>query len=54
VPVASGNSGVLAARCRADGYASRAFRDACARLGVDHRRTRPYTPRTNGEVERFI
>ncbi len=36
------------------GYVSRAFRDACARLGLDHRRTRPYTPRTNGKAERFI
>jgi transposase InsO family protein len=36
------------------GYVSRAFRDVCARLGLDHRRTRPYTPRTNGKAERFI
>src|SRR5436190_15714818 len=27
---------------------------ACQRLGVVHRTTRPYTPRTNGMVERFI
>jgi transposase InsO family protein len=24
------------------------------RLGLKHRRTRPYTPRTNGKAERFI
>jgi transposase InsO family protein len=23
-------------------------------LGLKHRRTRPYTPRTNGKAERFI
>ena len=26
---------------------------ACRRLGVEHRTTRPYTPQTNGLVERF-
>ena len=26
----------------------------CAQLGLDHRRTRLYTPRTNGKAERFI
>lgn len=36
------------------GYLSRAFRDACEQLTVRHRRTRPYTPRTNGKAERFI
>jgi transposase InsO family protein len=36
------------------GYVSRAFRTACAALGVRHLRTRPYTPRTNGKAERFI
>jgi transposase InsO family protein len=29
------------------------FEAACQRLGVEHRKTRPYTPRTNGMVERF-
>ena len=33
---------------------SRAFRDAPAQAGVTHKRTRPYTPRTNGKAERFI
>jgi len=26
----------------------------CAQLNLKHRRTRPYTPRTNGKAERFI
>ena len=29
------------------------FEKACRELGVEHRETRPYTPRTNGMVERF-
>jgi transposase InsO family protein len=35
-------------------YRSSQFRQACDRLGIRHRRTRPYTPRTNGKAERFI
>ncbi len=35
-------------------YRSRQFRRACAQLGIRHRFTRPYTPRTNGKAERFI
>ena len=35
-------------------YRSRQFRAACLQLGVQHRFTRPYTPRTNGKAERFI
>ena len=35
-------------------YRSLDFRAACARLGIEHWRTRPYTPRTNGKAERFI
>jgi len=34
-------------------YSSHAFA-ACRALGLKHRRTRPYTPRTNGKAERFI
>jgi transposase InsO family protein len=35
-------------------YRSHAFRAACARAGVRHLRTKPYTPRTNGKAERFL
>jgi transposase InsO family protein len=35
-------------------YRSRAFAQACRVLGLKHRFTRPYTPRTNGKAERFI
>ncbi|HKW18563.1 MAG TPA: leucine zipper domain-containing protein [Terriglobales bacterium] len=35
-------------------YRSRQFRAACAQLHIQHRFTRPYTPRTNGKAERFI
>tara|TARA_B100000029_G_scaffold452270_1_gene477382 strand:- start:721 stop:1221 length:501 start_codon:yes stop_codon:yes gene_type:complete len=36
------------------GYVSRRFRTTCHTLQLRHLRTRPYTPRTNGKVERFI
>jgi transposase InsO family protein len=36
------------------GYRSHSFRATCRGLHVVHRRTRPYTPRTNGKAERFI
>jgi len=35
-------------------YRSRAFAKTCRWLHVQHKRTRPYTPRTNGKAERFI
>jgi len=35
-------------------YRSDDFRDACIALGLKHKRTKPYTPRTNGKAERFI
>lgn len=35
-------------------YLSAQFAQTCAHLGLKHRRTRPYTPRTNGKAERFI
>ena len=35
-----------------NGY-KRRFDEACAALGIGHRRTRPYHPWTNGRVERF-
>lgn len=31
-----------------------AFRAACVELGIRHLRTKPYTPKTNGKVERFV
>jgi transposase InsO family protein len=34
-------------------FTAEGFERACRRLGVEHRKTRPYTPRTNGMVERF-
>lgn len=36
------------------GYLSRVFANQCVWLRVRHRRTKPYTPRTNGKAERFI
>ncbi|WP_434555278.1 integrase core domain-containing protein [Salinisphaera shabanensis] len=35
-------------------YRSRVFAKVCRRLGLKHRRTRPYRPRTNGKAERLI
>ena len=35
-------------------YRSSQFRQACQQMQLKHRRTRPYTPRTNGKAERFI
>jgi transposase InsO family protein len=35
-------------------YRSSQFRLACQQMQLKHRRTRPYTPRTNGKAERFI
>jgi transposase InsO family protein len=34
-------------------YRSRAWREACAELGIRPKRTRPYRPQTNGKIERF-
>jgi transposase InsO family protein len=34
-------------------FTADAFEQACKQHGVMHRKTRPYTPRTNGMVERF-
>ena len=36
------------------GYRSKAMKAAVAQLGLSHRFTRPYTPKTNGKAERFI
>jgi transposase InsO family protein len=35
-------------------YRSYRFRQVCFELGLKHRRTRPYSPQTNGKAERFI
>jgi hypothetical protein len=35
-------------------YLSQHFRAAVAAAGLKHKRTKPYTPRTNGKAERFI
>ena len=37
----------------APGYTSRLWRQACADHDIQPRRIQPYTPRTNGKVERF-
>jgi transposase InsO family protein len=49
--------GVIVERIMTDNgsaYKSFAFRDLLAGRGIKHKRTRPYTPRTNGKAERFI
>ncbi|HJQ41055.1 MAG TPA: IS481 family transposase [Thermoanaerobaculia bacterium] len=35
-------------------FLGRPFQSACSTLNIAHKRTRPYTPRTNGKVERLI
>ncbi|HEY0919856.1 IS481 family transposase [Devosia sp.] len=35
-------------------FRSKRFAKALAAAGIAHKRTRPYTPRTNGKAERFI
>jgi transposase InsO family protein len=35
-------------------YVSAAFGLACRGFGLEHARTKPYRPQTNGKVERFI
>jgi transposase InsO family protein len=34
-------------------FTAEGFEKRCRELGVEHRKTRPYTPRTNGMAERF-
>ena len=34
-------------------FTAEGFEKRCRDLGIEHRKTRPYTPRTNGMVERF-
>jgi len=48
--------GVVVERVLSDNgacYRSFTWRDACADLGITHKRTRPYRPQTNGKCERF-
>jgi transposase InsO family protein len=35
-------------------YKSKDFAEACRTLKLKHKRTKPYTPKTNGKAERFI
>lgn len=35
-------------------YVSNDFRDSCEQLGLRHKRTQPYRPRTNGKAERLV
>ena len=52
-----GSHGVAVQRVMTDNgsaYRSRLFAEALARAEARHVRTRPYTPRTNGEAERYI
>jgi transposase InsO family protein len=49
--------GITVARVMTDNgscYRAKDFARACARLGIKHLRTKPYTPQTNGKAERFI
>ena len=49
--------GVIAQRVMTDNgsaYKSKLFAAALAAHGLRHKRTRPYTPKTNGKAERFI
>ena len=49
--------GIAAQRLYSDNgscYRAHAMRAAVAALGLKHRFTRPYTPKTNGKAERFI
>ena len=34
-------------------YRSHLWRDTCTELDINHKRTRPYRPQTNGKIERF-
>ena len=48
--------GVVVERVLSDNgscYRAHTWRDACADLGIKHKRTRPYRPQTNGKIERF-
>ena len=40
--------------CYGAAFRSRRYAKALQRLGIAHKRTRPYTPKTNGKAERFV
>lgn len=49
--------GVMVERVMTDNgpaFVSRRYGKALRRLAIAHKRTRPYTPRTNGKAERFV
>ncbi|MDT5322433.1 MAG: hypothetical protein QOD88_4955, partial [Mycobacterium sp.] len=51
-----GTRGVRVERVLSDNggcYRSHAWRDTCAELQIQPKRTRPYRPQTNGKIERF-
>jgi transposase InsO family protein len=51
------NLGVKVQRIMTDNgpcYHSAVFRKTCAKYGIKHLFTKPYTPQTNGKAERFI
>jgi transposase InsO family protein len=51
------SQGISCSRVLSDngsGYRSRPWREACSALGLMAKRTRPYTPRTNGKAESFL
>ena len=51
-----GDHGISVERVLTDNgscYRSREFATTLADAGIEHRRTRPYRPQTNGKVERF-
>jgi transposase InsO family protein len=52
-----GQEGISVERILTDNgspYRSRVFRSVARRLGIIHKRTRPYRPQTNGKCERWI
>lgn len=51
------SQGIKARRALTDNgspYVSRAFAEVLRQHGIQHRRTRPYTPRTNGKAEAMV
>src|SRR5215218_7343945 len=48
-----GTQGTQVLTDRGSCFTADGFEAACRKLGVEHRKTRPYTPKPNGMVERF-